>query len=310
MNKLILLLIAITMIASYSLKAQVAINTDGSNPDPSAMLDVKSTDKGFLLPRLSVAEIAAISNPADGLQVYNTTDGKLYIYVTTLAEWKQLSYGLNSLSSDCGFPITDTRDSQTYNTVLIGNQCWMSENLNIGDMVEGQYDQFNDGDFDKYCFDNDTLNCDTYGGLYQWAEMVQYLNGASNTNSWNPVPTGNVQGICPTGWHLPTDVEWTTLTDYLGGTSVAGGKMKETGTTHWNSPNTGATNESGFIALPGGYRYSSGSFYSLGYYGDWWSSTENAGTDAWSRVLYYDGDQVGRYGSYKTNGFSVRCLKN
>ncbi len=287
-----------------------AINNDGSEPDPSAILDIKSNYKGFLLPRLSVAEIAAVSAPADGLQVYNTTDGKLYIYVTTLAEWKQLSYGLNSLSSDCGFPITDARDSQTYNTVLIGNQCWMSENLNIGDMVEGQYDQFNDGDFDKYCYDNDTLNCDTYGGLYQWAEMVQYLNEASNTNSWNPVPTGNVQGICPTGWHLPTDVEWTTLTDYLGGTNVAGGKMKETGTTHWNSPNTGATNESGFTALPGGLRNSSGSLYYLGSRGHWWSSTESSGTIAWSRYLYYDYDQVIRNNNGKTNGFSVRCLKN
>ena len=320
-TKILVIIVAATISLSYTASAQVAINTDGSNPDASAMLDVKSTDKGFLLPRLSVAEIAAISTPADGLQVYNTTVGELYIYVAILGSWRQLDYGMHSLSSDCGFPITDARDGKTYNTVLIGSQCWMAENLNIGDRVDGQYDQFNDGDFDKYCCDDNTLNCDTYGGLYQWAEMVQYLNGATNTTSWSPVPTGNVQGICPTGWHLPTDDEWKTLEMHLGMSQIEadqtgsrgtdeGGKMKEAGYAHWNSPNTGATNGSGFTGLPGGYRNSSGSFYDLGNYSTWWSSSEHSGTGAWSRYLNYYGGQVDRYNDYKTNGFSVRCLKN
>ena len=290
----------------------IAINNDGSEPDLSAILDIKSSNKGFLLPRLSVAEIAAISTPADGLQVYNTTDGELYIYVAILGSWRQLNYGMHSLSSDCGFPITDARDGQTYITVLIGNQCWMAENLNVGIRVNGQYDQLNNGNIEKYCYDDDTLNCDTYGGLYQWAEMVQYLNGATNTNSWSPVPTGNVQGICPTGWHLPTDIEWTTLTDYLGGAYVvAGGKMKEAGYAHWNSPNTGATNFSGFTALPGGRRNISGSsFLFLGYYGELWSSSEDSGTLAWLRDLYYNSDYAHWYSGSKTLGISVRCLKN
>ena len=320
-TKILVIIVAATISLCFTVSAQVAINNDGSNPDASAGLDVKFNNKGFLLPRLSVTEIAAISTPADGLQVYNTTDGELYIYVAILGSWRQLDYGMHSLSSDCGFPITDARDGKTYNTVLIGSQCWMAENLNIGDRVDGQYDQFNDGDFDKYCYDDDTLNCDTYGGLYQWAEMVQYLNGATNTTSWSPIPTGNVQGICPTGWHLPTDDEWKTLEMFLGmsqseadqtgwrGTDE-GGKIKEAGYAHWNSPNTGATNSSGFTTLPGGNRNSAGLFNYLDFYGGWWSSTENTGTSSWRRYLYYGNDQVYRHNSIKTSGRSVRCLKN
>ena len=321
MNKLILLLMAITMIASYSLEAQVSINTDGSAPNASAMLDVKSNNKGFLLPRLSVVDIAAIINPADGLQVYNTTDGKLYIYVTVLGKWRQLDYGMSSLSSDCGFPITDARDGKTYNTVLIGSQCWMAENINIGIRIDGQYDQFNNGLIEKYCYNDDTLNCDTYGALYQWAEVVQYLNGATNTTSWSPVPTGNVQGICPAGWHLPTDDEWKTLEMIIGmSQSVAdqtswrgteeGSKLKEVGTTHWNSPNAYATNASGFTALPAGYHDGTEPFNLLGNAGYWWSSTENSDTQTWVRTVVYDHGQVFRGLNNKSLGFSVRCLKN
>ncbi len=119
-----------------------------------------------------------------------------------------------------------------------------------------------------------------------------------------------VQGICPNGWHLPTDIEWTILSDLLGGEDVAGGKMKETGTTHWYTPNTGATNSSGFNALPGGSRTNGGSFYNLGYHGYWWSSTEYSESNAWSRYLDYDNDQVGRSFNNKAYGRSVRCLKN
>ena len=175
---------------------------------------------------------------------------------------------------------------------------------------------------EKYCYHNSTANCDTYGGLYQWAEMVQYLYGATNTTSWNPVPGGNVQGICPPGWHIPTDAEWKTLEMHLGMTQTEtdvwdwrgihneGGKLKEIGTMHWDSPNTGATNSSGFTALPGGYRYSNGSFHYLDYYGYWWSSSETSGAGAWDRGLSYGYGQVFRGGYEKTGGFSVRCLKD
>jgi uncharacterized protein (TIGR02145 family) len=123
---------------------------------------------------------------------------------------------------------TDSRDGQVYKWVKIGNQVWMAENLN--------YETPN-----SWWYDNNSANGDIYGRLYTWAAA---MNGESSSNS---VPSG-VQGVCPDGWHLPSDAEWTVLTDYLGGESVAGGKMKEAGTVHWNSPNTGATNSSGFTA--------------------------------------------------------------
>jgi uncharacterized protein (TIGR02145 family) len=118
------------------------------------------------------------------------------------------------------------------------------------------------------------------------------------------------RNVCPTGWHLPTDAEWTTLTTYLGGESVAGGKLNETGTTHWQSPNTGATNESGYTALPGGYQRS-GTFYYMGYVGSWWSTTESSTTDAYYRHTYYINSNVDRFsGGNKDDGFSVRCLRD
>ncbi len=126
----------------------------------------------------------------------------------------------------------------------------------------------NNSIIEKYCYNNSTANCDIYGGLYQWNEMMQYTT------------TPGAQGICPaTGWHLPTDAEWTILTTFLGGEGIAGGKMKTTGTIEagtglWYAPNTGATNESGFTALPGGYRSDNGDFDGLGYYAYFWSSTE------------------------------------
>jgi uncharacterized protein (TIGR02145 family) len=140
--------------------------------------------------------------------------------------------------------------------------------------------------------------------------MVQYLNGATNTTSWNPVPSGPVQGICPAGWHLPTDAEWTTLTTYLGGEGIEGGKMKETGTTHWASPNTGATNSSGFTALPGGYRGTNVTFSDLTVAGNFWSASESSATIAWYRYLVYGNANVYRYYYFKSYGFSARCLQN
>ena len=188
----------------------------------------------------------------------------------------------NNDGESCG---TITYSGQTYETTIIGSQCWMTENLNIGTMISGTMDQSDNDIIEKYCYDNSNANCDTYGGLYQWAEIVIYKNGATNTTSWNPVPTANVQGICPDGWHIPTNDEWTTLTDYLGGTSIAGEKMKST--SGWNN-NGNRTNSVGFNGLPGGYRlFDDGSFSYLGDYGRWWSSTEGSSSGAWRRGLYY-----------------------
>ena len=197
----------------------------------------------------------------------------------------------------CG-QMTVSYGGQTYNTVKIGTQCWFKENLNIGTRINGIQNQTNNSTIEKYCYNDQESNCDTYGGLYQWDELMQY------------VTTQGAKGICPDGWHIPTDAEWTTLTTYLGGESVAGGKMKEAGTAHWASPNTGATNSSGFTALPGGYRGTGGGFYGLAGNAYFWSSSQYGVTYTWSRVLYCGNEYVGRTNLIKTYGFSCRCLQD
>jgi uncharacterized protein (TIGR02145 family) len=199
--------------------------------------------------------------------------------------------------------MTDVRDNQTYNTVQIGTQCWMAENLNIGTMVPGTTEMTNNSVIEKYCYENNIAKCDVYGGLYQWNEMMEY--------STSP----GVQGICPATWHLPTDAAWSILTAFLGGEGIAGGKMKTTGTIEagtglWYAPNTGATNESGFTTLPGGYRSGNSSFYYLGSYGEFWSSTVYLTAFAWSRNLGYSSTAVTGPFGYKYYGYSVRCVKD
>ncbi|MDK2978299.1 MAG: hypothetical protein PWP52_1013 [Bacteroidales bacterium] len=223
------------------------------------------------------------------------------------------SYGENESFTTLYGIVTDY-DGNTYNTVQIGNQIWMAENLKTTNYANGTAIPLvtdntawvNLGDNntdDAYCYYNNDANSQ-YGALYTWAAA---MNSATSSSA-NP---SGIQGACPDGWHLPSDAEWTELTDYLGGASVAGDKMKEIGTTHWISPNTGATNESGFTALPGGYRSSSGgSFGYAGGGGYWWSSTEYNSTSAYFRDLDYDYAGVGRFGTSKSFGFSVRCIKD
>ncbi|MEI7897688.1 MAG: FISUMP domain-containing protein [bacterium] len=189
-------------------------------------------------------------------------------------------------------------DGKNYTTVQIGTQCWFKENLNVGTKINGVQNQSDNGIKEKYCINDLESNCTTYGGLYQWNEMMQYLTSQGT------------QGLCPNDWHIPTDAEWAILTSFLGGEPIAGGKMKETGTLHWMTPNTGATNSSGFTALPGAGRESSGFFYNISTGTNIWSSTQSDATYSWVRFLNYFSEDVSRGYSYKTYGFSVRCLKN
>jgi len=196
--------------------------------------------------------------------------------------------------------ITD-QDNNTYKTIQIGTQTWMAENLRTTKYRNGtpilnitdntQWQNNTTGAWSYYT--NDANNNIPYGKLYNWYAVA-------NTNQ-----------LCPTGWHVPTDAEWTTLTTFLGGESVAGGKMKSTGTQYWISPNTSATNSSGLSGLPGGLRTSFvGTFGNVGYDGGWWSSTEGPTGNAWLRVLGYSNGDVGRGPNGKAYGFSVRCLRD
>ncbi|OQX78941.1 MAG: hypothetical protein B6D61_04400 [Bacteroidetes bacterium 4484_249] len=424
MKTLKLFFVAIILISGINLTAQISINTDGSDADPTSMLDIKSSDKGLLIPRMTTAEIEAIYLPADGLQVYNTDNGKLYIFVLGDFEWKEVSYtpgniqpnatytigtggscdntvvhgvyyvsvvlksynyvtievnvstlGQYTLTTDtingysfyasgvfttagvqtvdlagsgipvaeqtdiftvtannnggtcsfsvttqvsatflCGMDFLDPRDGQWYSTVEIGSQCWMAENMNIGVMIDketGGYTnhQTDNGIIEKYCYDNIPDSCDVYGGFYQWNEMMQYVTIEGS------------QGICPTGWHIASDLEWCTLENEVDSGTVScsttgfrgtdvGGNLKEDGINHWNTPNTGATNSSGFSALGAG----SATGYLFDFIGEhcsWWTSTEYNETRAYYRYLVNWSAQIGQgYYGTKTGGHNVRCLKN
>ncbi len=287
------------------IQAQVGINTDGSQPDPTAILDVKSNVKGFLPPRMTTAERNSIQSPAEGLLVFNTTTGCIDYFLG--GSWKSLG-GATEPAFQCGMKMTDPRDGQHYNTVKIGTQCWMAQNLNTGTQIDAATEQVSNPVVEKYCYHNLASNCDVFGGLYQWGEAVNYLNNSSNASSWNPVPAGVVTGICPPGWHLPSSNEWNDLATVLGGLSFAGGKMKEPGTSQWSSPNTGADNASGFTAKPAGVYNRSTGFTGLGQ-GTWlWSATEtySAGAESW--WIDYNYEFLSPDNTDKPGGLAVRCV--
>ena len=197
--------------------------------------------------------------------------------------------------------------------VTICNQVWAIKNLDVTTYSDGTViPQVTDPTAwanlttGAWCYyNNDASNNATYGKLYNWYAVAGIYNAASLTNS------ALRKKLAPTGWHVPTDAEWTTLTTCLGGVIGAGGKMKSIGTTLWANPNTGATIISGFTALPGGYRdYIGTTFGDIGYYGAWWCSTETDTAGALYRNLEYLNGNAYRYSTNKKFGFSVRCLRD
>ncbi len=192
-------------------------------------------------------------------------------------------------------------DGNVYRIVRIGNQWWLAENLKSvhfrnGDpvpLVAGGAEWAN-LQTPAYCnYDNNAGNNAGYGRLYNWYAV------------------SDARGLAPAGWHVPVDEEWQAMVEYLGGKEVAGGKMKEEGTSHWMSPNTGATNESAFSALPGGYRnILDGNFFSMGEHAQFWTATELDNSVAWRRYLRNDIRDLYHSPNYKQYGFSVRCVKD
>jgi len=223
-------------------------------------------------------------------------------------------------STPCPGLITVEHYGKVYNTVQIGNQCWLKENLDIGTMIPSNQDQMNNGIIEKFCYDNDITNCDKYGGLYQWDELMQYSIGEKT------------QGLCPSGFHIPTDDEFKELEGYLDGSFGqgdpewdqwqwrgfdAGGKLKATGLEHWMGPNEGASNSSGFSALPHCYREwdaasnpAGAQFSGFTAYLCMWSSSENDDNTARRRALSYYFSKVYRSNHAKNFGYSARCIKD
>ncbi|MEI7723595.1 MAG: FISUMP domain-containing protein [Bacteroidota bacterium] len=381
----------VQVLSIFTIGGDAGIGTN--SPNSSAKVDISSTTKGFLPPRLTTTQRDAIQNPAEGLTIYNTDLKCIEFYAGTVIGWQCpcVSYGTISCSnplvvgicvagiplsagntvsvsvtntttggynistntvngirfskmgtfttigpqvvvlngsgtpsstgtanftviygnSACNFSInvtnsmgvscagtpTVTYAGQTYNTVQIGTQCWLKENMNVGVRINVGQGQSDNGVIEKYCYDNLESNCDIYGGLYQWNEIIQY-------GGWY----GGERGICPIGWHVPTKEDFSSMVNYLGGQSVAGGCMKEGGTTHWASPNTGGNNSSGFTALAGGNIYGG-----VGLEGNFWTSSWFFSTyltmGPIGQILYYNSsaiiEMVNPY-----DGLSGRCLKN
>jgi uncharacterized protein (TIGR02145 family) len=213
------------------------------------------------------------------------------------------AYATNSAGTGYGnqvsFTIVTDIDGNLYHTVTIGTQVWLVENLKVihyrnGDPITNVTNQtawFNLST-EAYCNSNNDITLwPTYGRLYNWYAVNDSRN------------------IAPTGWHVPSDNEWSILTAYIGGASY-GYKLIETGTAHWLPPNTYATNSTGFTGLPGGYRDSGGIFILIGMEADWWCSTEQGVTSAWARRIFNNSLGLGTLSTSKRNGYSVRCVKN
>ncbi|MCD4735837.1 MAG: hypothetical protein K8R53_07310 [Bacteroidales bacterium] len=196
-----------------------------------------------------------------------------------------------------GIPVI-TWQGQDYNTVMIGGQCWLRENMNAGTMIQGYEEMEDNGIIEKYCYNNNEAHCDEYGGLYQFNEMRQYA------------AIQGIQGICPEGWHLPAYDDLTVLIEYLDGDTLAGGKMKEAGLEHWLAPNTNATNSCGFTALPAGYRHDNGTFKKIKSETYCWTSSAGSLSMGSDTGLGFDHGTAIRGYHLKSWGLSVRCLKD
>jgi len=224
---------------------------------------------------------------------------------------RQLNHARDPMMDAETGTFTDPGDGRVYRTIKIGHQVWMAENLNVsryrnGDPIPNVRDEEEWGRLSggAWChYDNETEHEATYGKLYNWYAV------------------SDPRGLAPAGWHIPTDEEWKELEMCLGMRQAEagykgwrgkdhGGMLKEPGTLHWKAPNSGATDESGFTALPGGYRDVDGCFYVLGYSGYWWSASQFAPYFAWYRSLYYTHSKIHRTNSYEGDGFSVRCLRD
>ncbi len=238
------------------------------------------------------------------------------IIVTVTTTYSSAQSGNDSFGKPCpGIPtITDNRDGQVYPTVQIGNQCWMAKNLNIGKMIQKKEIQANNGIIEKYCYDNLEEHCNNFGGLYQWREVISYK--------------GNSQGICPTGWHIPSEAEWQELIQFLGGSKIAGIQLKSPDKNYWYYPDNVSPwttspifykskrkkrrkqghvdpNGSGFNARGAGYLDGSPRrFDGIRELVLYWTSSQSA------LKVYYHNSMVNKYGQGKKVGASARCLKD
>jgi uncharacterized protein (TIGR02145 family) len=291
---------------------QVRISSDNGDPHPSAGLDVSFENRGFLPPRLTTEQRDGIANPAEGLMIFNVTTKCIEFFAFN--GWHAGNCAEQPVSPFvCGQSFIDERDGQVYTSVLIGSQCWMAENLNYSQSIGVEW-----------CYDDDPANCEIFGKLYDWNAAMQ---GESTSGS---EPSG-VRGVCPSGWHLPSHHEWTTLeravctsptceTDFPYDFTTGTGWDKR-GTDEalrlkaqsslWLTNN--GNNTSGFTALPAGAEWID--FWDVGLATGWWSCTLHDEGRAWARIIQDDDwsgdtDGVWRGPDDLFYGYSVRCIKD
>ncbi len=237
------------------------------------------------------------------------TDGNILMYKGVAGQYSTVVTDVpsNSKTTTFNFVTCTDSDGNNYTTVqtAIGTssaQTWMAENLKVGVRINVSQSQTNNGIIEHFCYDDIDNNCFIYGGLYQWNEMMQYVD-----------TVGVIKGICPDGWHIPTIDEWGTLIAYIGGIEVAGSKLKEKGNAHWLSPNNDATNECGFTALPGGWFDSvfANGFSDIGAHACFWTSLSKSGMFIDYYYLELHSNYIFVYTLQdppRWDGYSVRCL--
>lgn len=237
------------------------------------------------------------------LEIGGRSNGSQHPFIGSIDELKIYRRALNTteITSNYLYGKVLDIDGNVYDTIHIGTQVWLKQNLKTT--------HYNNGTAIAYPGTDNTAWQNNITGSYAWYnnDEATYKNTYGALYNWYAVNTGN---LCPTGWHVPTDAEWLTLTSYLGGDGISGGKLKETGLTHWISPNNYATNSSGFTALPGGKRSASGTYGFIGEGGFWWSSTEDYSVFSWGIVIYNNSGDAPRVSLGKPSGLSVRCLKD
>jgi uncharacterized protein (TIGR02145 family) len=273
----------------------IKIVTAGLIPGKKCMLDYTGSGNGESALKATPFKITPVMQESGILDTTVTNETYTFEFATNIP---------------CPGTPTVEYEGQVYNTIQIFSQCWLKENLNVGTIIQGGDNMTDNGIKEKYCYDNDTNNCITYGGLYRWDEMMQYT-----------IQLGT-RGLCPPDWHLPTDEEWKVLEGAVDSQYGIGDEIWDTynyrgfdaspnlkALTGWYTVGNG-TDLFGFSGLPGGHVLSSGTFLYLGSYGVWWTSTENIDGEAWFRSLSDSGSEVNRAGTNEIFGHSVRCVRN
>ncbi len=336
MKKIIIVIITIAIPFLLSAQDNVFIGASDTNWDTPSNWSTGKVPPTDIIQKITISSDCEVSNSNDytffegsifridpGVSFTNNGTGTWTMegimdnegtYIGDLVITGNIEPGDNNISTwSCGDLLV--YGGQSYTTVQIGNQCWMAENLNVGTMIQGNSAQMDNNIIEKYCYGDNIAECDVYGGLYQWNEMMQYST------------TEGAQGVCPTGWHLPSDNEWMTLEEELGMCSGTGagcsgmwgwrgteqGSQLAGSESLWidglldQSPSFGNSN---FDVRPGGFRDFAGVFHDKSSRGYLWSSSENNPNNAWYRQLYFYSTMVFRNGNSKNSGISVRCAKD